>query len=234
MFNRKAAMLAAPVILLAAFPVAAGAQDASAVLVAVQKAMGGQLPASIHVSGAGSGYQPGKGEQPPAGHFRIESYSQQIDLSQPVVSEKLVRLERPAAGGQPARQTETRQAKVDSPWRDQYLLWTTPYGFLAGALSRSPTVASETLLGAKYQVLTFTAPGGGTVRGYINDQNLIERVRTEFDDPARGKIAYEAVYLDWEAFGALKYPTILIQKQNDQLSRVLIVDKVEATGRRES
>ena len=180
--------------LLLTFPVAAWAQDASAVLASVQKGIGKTLPASARVTAAGSGYRPGKSAQDPWEHYRIEPFTADLSFSSPKSAQD----------------------------------WASPFGFLEGAMTRSATVAPETLAGTKYQVLTFTTPAGQQVKGYVTGQNVLERTMTEFKDPAHGDVKFEAVYRDWTDFAGVKYPTTIIEKENGQLSRILIVSKVEA------
>jgi len=113
------------------------------------------------------------------------------------------------------------------PRADPAVLWTTPHGFLAGATSRAATVADETLMGTTYRVVSFTGPHGRTVKGYVTDQNLLERIRTEVVDPTRGKVQFEAVFMSWVDFAGVKYPSVIIHRENDEVSRILIVDQLE-------
>lgn len=193
MFN-SSAMVLVPVLLLAAFPAVGVAQDATATLESLRKSMGGNPPAALRISAAGSGYEAGPGESARK-HVRIEPHTRDLD---------------PAA--------------------DEAVLWTTPHGFLVGATSRKATAATETLLGTKYTVLAFASPGGRQVRGYVNEQNVLERTRTEIVDPARGRVRVETVFLQWGDFNGVRFPTVWIQKENDQVTRILIVDKVEPIG----
>jgi hypothetical protein len=196
--------LLTPLLLLLAFPVATSAQDASTILAAVQKGIGKQLPPSVRITASGSGYRPGKTAQDRE-HYRIASYTENLNFS-------------------------SGTGTSDSPWPLQAIIWTTPYGFLEGATSRSATVAPETVQGTKYNVVTFTTAGGQQVKGYVTGQNTLERVRTELQDPKLGKVDYEVVYLDWIPFNGLKFPSTIIQKENGQVSRILIVQKVEAAA----
>lgn len=184
--------------LLLTFPVAAWAQDAGAVLAAVQKGIGKTLPSSVRITAAGSGYRPGKNAQDPWEHYRIEPFTADLNFSSPKTAQD----------------------------------WASAFGFLEGAMTRSATLAPETVAGTKYQVLTFTTPSGQQVKGYVTDQNVLERTTTNYKDPALGDVTFEAVYRDWSDFGGVKFPTMIIEKQNGQLSRILIVSKVESAGTR--
>jgi hypothetical protein len=105
--------------------------------------------------------------------------------------------------------------------------WTSPHGFLAGAAAAKPTLSRETHAGTAYQVVTFTTPAGTQVRGYVNEQNILERTRTELPGAGGNTIRFEAVYLSWIDFGGLKYPSLIIHKENDQVVRMLVVSKIE-------
>jgi hypothetical protein len=222
-------LLVAPIVLLLAYPAAATAQDASAVLGAVQKNIGAVLPSTLHVTAAGSGYADAAGgKDAPRAHFRIKSYTADLNFTTPSASEQFVRTD-DAAPKDAQGQTETSSANASSPWPAQYMLWVSPYGFLKGALEKSATVAQQTLAGTKYQVVTFSPATGAQVHGFVTSDNVLERTQTEFQDPKRGKVDYEAVYVDWMNFGGLKYPSLIIQKENGKVARILVVQKVEAS-----
>jgi hypothetical protein len=59
--------------------------------------------------------------------------------------------------------------------------WTTPYGFLKAAAANSATVASQKIGSKNYTVVTFIGQNKAKVNGYINDQNMIEKVETWID-----------------------------------------------------
>jgi hypothetical protein len=191
----------------------AKAPDAAAVLDQVRQAIAKQMPTTVRLTASGSGYAIVDGDKSPRQHFRINSYTAQLDLAGNTISEQI------DAGG--------KQTTGSAP----YLFWTSPYGFLSGAATHQATLTSETLAGAKYQVLSFTV-GGQQFRGYVNDKHELERTRTEIQDPALGKTAYEAIYDEWKDFKGVKAPTMIIDKENDQPTRILIVTQVDtAAGR---
>lgn len=204
------------------------AQDA-AILDTLQQSLGRPLPPALRVTAAGSAYLPAEGDSAERQHMRLQTLSQELDLAAPRLSETAVIVDTGAGAKEPTRKT-SRVASADSPWTDQYALWTTPGGFVAGAATRSPRVATETLFGRAYKVVTLTTASGHDVRGYVNDENVLERTRTEIERPGGGKVTYEAIYLDWTDFDGLKYPSLIIQKENDELARILIVDKVAIEG----
>jgi hypothetical protein len=214
----------AALLLLLVVPATSLAQDAAAVLNEVRQTIGKEIPLNVRIAASGSGYAVANGDGASRQHFGIDNYTQQLDLTGLTMTEQVVRRLAPTAA---PSAPETRTVRGDSPWPSQYLLWTTPFGFLVGASKYPASVTGETFGGAKYQVVTFTV-AGQRVRGFVNDQKVLERTRTEFQDPTRGKVEFEAIYRDWTDFNGVKAPTMIIQKENDQLSRVLIVHEVAA------
>jgi hypothetical protein len=202
-------------------------QDAASVLEAVRQGMGKQLPTRVELSASGSGYVSAPDAKAPQQQYRVESYVLQLDLTAGTASE---RMERAAPAAPDAKTTakaeaDTREITARSPWSEQHVLWSNPLGFLAAAAARPPSLRSETLLGTPYQVLTVTTPGGEQVQGYVNADNQLERTRTEV-----GKVPVESVFMSWQDFDGLMFPSLIIQKENGQLSRVLVVADIEHGG----
>jgi hypothetical protein len=221
-------------VLLLAFPIAglassfdqatADQRDASAVLKSIQESIVKNSPTKVRLIASGSGYLAPTTDRIRQ-HFKIDTYTQELDLTSHTLSEQVV----PASATDAASPSPltTHTAGADSTWRTQFAFWTTPLGFLAGAAGGRPTLTDETLEGAKYRVISFTPPGGQPVRGYINEQNVLERTRTTVQDGAQGKVDVEAIYWYWTDFNGVKLPSMIIEKQNGELSRVLVVNKVE-------
>jgi glyoxylase-like metal-dependent hydrolase (beta-lactamase superfamily II) len=59
------------------------------------------------------------------------------------------------------------------------------------------------------------APSGQayTVTGYINDQNLVEKVETRVEHPILGDMLVQAEYSDYKDLGGLKVPGRIVQKR---------------------
>ena len=51
------------------------------------------------------------------------------------------------------------------------------------------------------------------MNGYINDQNLVERVETWIDNALLGDMLFEARYSDYKDFGGVKFPMHIVQTQ---------------------
>jgi glyoxylase-like metal-dependent hydrolase (beta-lactamase superfamily II) len=88
-----------------------------------------------------------------------------------------------------------------------------PHGFLQAAAKNSATFSARSVGGKRYSALTFAGQNKAPVVGYINEQNLVERVETRIDNAMLGDMPFEAVYSDYKDFGGVKFPTRIIQRQ---------------------
>jgi glyoxylase-like metal-dependent hydrolase (beta-lactamase superfamily II) len=88
-----------------------------------------------------------------------------------------------------------------------------PHAFLRAAAARNATVAAKTVGGKKYSVVSFTGDNKARVNGYVNAQNLVERVETWIDNPFLGDMPFEAIYSDYKDAGGAKFPMHIVQKQ---------------------
>ena len=110
-------------------------------------------------------------------------------------------------------QAQTIIVDGNTPWVQQLEIWMLPHGFLRAAVRNNATVKTQTVSGKRYNVVTFTGQNKAAVNGYINDQNLVERVETLIDNPVLGDMPFEAVYSDYKEFGGVKFPTRIVQRQ---------------------
>lgn len=224
MIDARTRLLATSLLLV--LPAVGFGQDGAAAVLEQMRQAIGQIPRTLRVVAAGSGYVPTREGGNTGERFRIERYTLELDLGAPAERERVVRVNGTAADPV-ERGIGTSAASPDAPWADRYRLWSTPFGFLAGAQSHTAHITGSTVLGTEYRVISFT-DDGNEVAGYVNDQNFLERVRTDIDDPALGKVQFEATYLQWADFSGVKFPTLMIEKKNGALTRVLVVDRVDA------
>ena len=206
------------------------AQDASAVIANAQKALGSVT--SITYSGAAKDVafqQCGtnaadmncRGTHDPM--RPINNYVRVIDLTAPA-SRHTGATNNPAGGGattpQPGtffQQVTPQQANGVQPWAASLELYITPWGFLKGAAA-NPTVASRRKVdGKNYTVLTWNpavkAPSGRVyvINGYVNDQNLVERVETWLGENIMGDMHILATYTGWKDLGGVMAPSKIVQ-----------------------
>jgi glyoxylase-like metal-dependent hydrolase (beta-lactamase superfamily II) len=199
------------------------AQDAKPVIAAASAAIGVDQLKTVQYSATGFDFALGQSYNPdsPWPKFINKSYTRAIDFQVPASRVERVRLqgENPPRGGgqQPVRgeqsQAQTIVVSASTPWLQQLELWMMPHGFLRAAASRSATLETQTVSGKRYNVLSFTGDNKAAVNGYINDQNLVERVETLIDSPVLGDMPFEAVYSDYRDFSGVKFPTRIVQRQ---------------------
>jgi glyoxylase-like metal-dependent hydrolase (beta-lactamase superfamily II) len=199
------------------------AQDAKAVIAAASQAMGADNLRTIEYSGNGYDFVLGQAYNPSSAwpRFVNPTYKRVIDFQVPSSRVDRVRIqgENPPRGGgqQPIRgeqpQTQTIIVGANTPWVQQLEVWMTPYGFLKAAAMNNATMRAQTIGGQKYSVVTFTGQNKAKVNGYINGQNMVEKVETWIDDALFGDLLFDAVYSDYKDFGGVKFPTRIMQSQ---------------------
>jgi len=204
------------VILLAAFSLTGSAQDAKSIVSAAAKAMGAENLRTLQYSGSGSLYDE-KGQ-----HMVMRSYTRRIDLNAGTSAVELVQLE----GTPPAPQTTAQTIAADSPWNIQIDYWLTPYGFLKGAAANNAAIESKTIGGEEYKLVSFTLPGNHKVTGYINAKNMIEKVEARIDND----VMVQSAYHEYQDFGTLKVPTVMVQMRKGELAMVLILKEAKANS----
>lgn len=215
---------------------AAIAQDARSVVEGVARTIGAPKVESIQFSGSGYIFGFGQSYQPGGAwvKFNLKSYTQLADYDRVASREENVRtyLDPPERGGTAVFIGELRQVAFlsgDVAWNAgpggaaapapaavearQVQLAISPHGFVKAALAASPTVASRTVDGKRLTVVSFTWKGKYKVNGYINDQNLLEKVETWMPDPLLGDMLVENSFSDYRDFSGVKFPGRIVQKQ---------------------
>ena len=247
-------------ILLLALPFAASAQDAATVLGPTADALRVGEVESLTLTASGSGYaRDSSGETPqPAGsaaatnaaagtvdpgsplfvppppppersYFRIVSHVQTLDLDAESLSIEQVRA---ATSAPDAERSAPSATTIDSSadWSLRHRYWLTPHAFVAGALAGNASVGTETVSGVEYRVVSFTVDGGREVRGYVDSEDRLVRVRTTVESPDGGTLDVIESFFDWSDQGELTYPSTLIRKENGELAEVLIVQEIDAAA----
>src|SRR2546426_933795 len=217
---RKALTVCAVAALLAW---SASAQDARAVIASASKAMGVDALKTVQYSATGLDFALGQAPNPasPWPKFINKSYTRMINFDTPASKVDRVRVQgenpphgggqQPLAGEQP--QSQTIIVAADTPWVQQLEIWMTPHGFLRAAASKNATVEAKTMGGKKYNVVSFVGDNKAKVNGYINQQNMVERVETWIDNPFLGDMLFEAIYSDYKDAGGAQFPMHIVQKQ---------------------
>jgi glyoxylase-like metal-dependent hydrolase (beta-lactamase superfamily II) len=224
--------------LAAALASATVAQDASSVIGAASKAMGVDALKTVQYSATGFDFALGQAPNPasPWPKFTNKSYTRSINFETPASRVERVRVQaenpprgggqQPIVGEQP--QTQTIVVGAGTPWVQQLEIWMTPHGFLRAAATRNATLEAKTVGGRRYNVVSFTGDNKAKVNGYVNAQNLVERVETLIDNPFLGDMPFEAVYSDYKDVGGAQFPMHIVQRQGGYPVFDLTVTDVKA------
>ena len=201
----------------------ASAQDAKAVVGNASRAMGADNLKTVQYSATGFDFALGQAPNPssPWPKFINKSYTRSINFEAPASRVDRVRMQgenpprgggqQPVVGEQP--QTQTIIVNANTPWVQQLEIWMMPHGFLRAAAIRNATVEARTMGGKKYTVVSFVGDNKARVNGYLNEQNVVERVETMIDNQFLGDMPFEAVYSDYKDFGGVQFPMHIVQRQ---------------------
>jgi glyoxylase-like metal-dependent hydrolase (beta-lactamase superfamily II) len=218
----------------------ASAQDASTVIGNASKAIGVETLKTVQYSATGLDFALGQAPNPssPWPKFINKSYSRSINFEAPASRVDRVRLQgenpprgggqQPIVGEQPVNQTIIVNA--ETPWVQQLEIVMMPHGFLRAAAAKSATVETKTVGGKKYNVVTFLGDNKAKVNGYINDQNLVERVETWIDNAFFGDMPFEAIYTNYKDIGGAQFPMHIVQKQGGYPTFDLNLSEVKANA----
>ena len=196
------------------------AQDAKTVTASAQKALGDVRSVTYSGSakdvafqqcGANASAMVCQGTHDPM--RPITNYVRAIDLTAPA-SRATGATNNIGAGGSTtvapgtfSQQITPQQADVSGPWNGSLEFYITPWGFLKGAAENNASASRRRVDGKNYTVLTWSpkvmAPSGKAyvINGYVNDQNIVERVETWLGDNIMGDMHVLATYSGWKDFG---------------------------------
>jgi glyoxylase-like metal-dependent hydrolase (beta-lactamase superfamily II) len=216
------------------------AQDAKAVIASASKAMGVDALKSVEFSATGMDFALGQAPNPssPWPKFINKRYVRAINFEAPASKVDRVRVqgENPPRGGgqQPVigeqTQSQTIVVAPDTPWVQQLEIWMMPHGFLRAAAARNATVESRSAGGKRYSVVSFIGDNKARVSGYINQQNIVERVETQIDNAFFGDMPFEAIYSDYKLVDGAQFPMHIVQRQAGYPTFDLIVSDVKVNA----
>lgn len=227
MKNSPTRLAAAAVILLAyvAYLFGQNGSDAKAYIGTATKALGADSLKTLEFSGSGYDYAIGQAPRPgaPWPKFIDKTYTRVVNLEAPASRMQRIRMQGenpPRGGGQQPVVGEQNQNQIVAAGSPQAaglqdeLMMLLPYSFLrSAAAAKDSSIRSQSQGGKKYTLITFTAPNKALTSGYLNDQNLLERVETKIDNNVLGDMVFETAFSDYKDFAGLKFPTHIVQKQ---------------------
>jgi glyoxylase-like metal-dependent hydrolase (beta-lactamase superfamily II) len=213
-----------------------GAQ-APDVLTTASNAMGATQLQSIQYSGSGSSFTVGQAPGPgaPWPRFELAKYVASVNYTPPVMREETVRRDvdfPPRGGGAGPFNPSTGQGGmrpipgdvIQSVLRngrnDAALvqIWSTPHGFLKGAVGNKAKVTGRTI--------SF-AVGKHTITGTLNDQNLVESVETSLANNVLGDVPVRTVFSGYKDYSGIKFPSRIVQTQAGHPTLDLTVSDVQ-------
>jgi glyoxylase-like metal-dependent hydrolase (beta-lactamase superfamily II) len=103
-----------------------------------------------------------------------------------------------------------------------------PHGVLRGAFANNAAVTKKTIEGRQMTIISFTDRGKHKVVAYANNQNAIEWVESSYGHPVVGDIKVVTHYGPYRDFAGVKFPTKIIQYQDDKPTLDLTVTAVRA------
>ncbi len=206
------------------------AQDAKTVIANAQKALGdlksitysgSAKDVAFQQCGANSTDMMCRGTHDPM--RPINNYVRVIDLTGPA-SRQTGATNNIGAGGSTTltpgtffQQVTAQQADVSQPWANSLELYITPWGFLKGAAANNATASRKKVDGKNYTVLTWSptvkaaSKKSYVINGYVNEQNIVDRVETWLGDNIMGDMHILATYTGWKDFGGVMAPSKIVQ-----------------------
>ncbi len=217
-------------------------ESAKAALDRAAATLGAASLGSIQFSGTGSDYQFGQGYDgnAPWPRFGLPRFAITIDYTIPAFLDERTRVqvENPPLGGGfqplvgelrqiwalsgkyawdiaggnpvPAAPDRDLRSAVDTRLAQ---IWMTPQGFVKAAMAGNPTAKTQTVRGARKTVISFTAPNKAVFEGVLDEQGLVERIETRFDNAVLGDTLFEAILTEYKDFGGVKFPTRIVQRE---------------------
>jgi glyoxylase-like metal-dependent hydrolase (beta-lactamase superfamily II) len=209
----------AVVCMVALLSAPAALQDSTTVLNTAARTIGVAELKSVQYSGTGFVYAFAQNFRPDVPYPKFHAaYSRTLDYERGLAREEIVRtqFENPprGGGGQPLYSEARGAATVtaNSAWGGGALALT-PHGFLAAAMAGRPNSLNTRVDGKPMTMISVIVRDQYTVNGYINAQGLVEKIDTWTPNPILGDTLIETTFANYRSFGAVQFPTRIVQKQ---------------------
>jgi glyoxylase-like metal-dependent hydrolase (beta-lactamase superfamily II) len=239
-------------LVLALVTASAGCGPRAGTLEAANTALAATDTMSIQFSGTGRWYQFGQAPNPtlPWPQFDVTSYTAAVDYAAPAARVQMTRLQtvepdrvRPAPveqrvdqyingttawnmappAGAPAGASPAPQPQPAAVEERRIEIWTTPHGFLRGAVANNAT--SQPVEGGTE--VSFML-GQNRYVGTINDQNEVATVKTWIDNPVLGDTEVQLNYSDYKDFNGVRFPAKIARVQGGHPVLDITVSSVTA------
>lgn len=103
----------------------------------------------------------------------------------------------------------------------------TPHGFLKAAAANGAVAKDDVKDGQKRTTLTFMW-GKYKIKGAIDSHGLVSKIETKVAEPVMGDMPLEVFFTDYRRYGAMMFPSHLLENQGGKRIFELNVDKAEA------
>jgi glyoxylase-like metal-dependent hydrolase (beta-lactamase superfamily II) len=192
----------------------------------------------------GTMYNLGQNANPagPWPRFFVKSFTRVYDFTAGAMREQVVRMSAETETVGPEQQVniavsgdhawnvagkDTAPRLFEAPQRAHEIV-ISPHGLLRAAFANGVGVTKKTVEGRQMTVISFTDRGKHKVVAYVNDQNAIERVDSSYGHPIVGDIKVVTYYGPYREFAGVKFPSKIIQYQDNKPTLDLTVTAVRA------
>jgi glyoxylase-like metal-dependent hydrolase (beta-lactamase superfamily II) len=192
----------------------------------------------------GTSFQLGQSTSPAAAFPRqfVKSLTRVYDFTSGAMRDEWVRMSAETASVGPEQQSvtlvrgnfawsESGKNMVPRPHEVNSLaheLAISPHGLLRAAFANGAAVSKKTMDGRPMTVVSFNDQGKRRIVAYANDQNAIEWVESSYGHPVIGDIKVVTYYGPYRDFAGVKFPTKIIQYQDNKPTLDLTVTAVRA------
>ena len=103
----------------------------------------------------------------------------------------------------------------------------TPHGFLNAAAANGAVAKDDVKDGQKRTSLTFMW-GKYKIKGDLDSHGLVTKIETKVAEPVMGDIPLQVFFTDYKRYGAMMFPSHILETQGGKRTFELNVDKAEA------
>lgn len=223
---------------------AAGGARAQSDLQKIADALDVSTTKTFQFTASGAMYNLGQNVNPagPWPRFFVKSFTRTYDFTAGAMRDQVVRMtaETPTPG--PEQQIDiavsgdhawnivgkdTVPRLFEAPQRAHEIV-ISPHGLLRAAFASQTTVTKKTVEGRPMTLISFTYLGKHKVLAYVNDQDAIEKVESWYGHPVVGDMKVVTYYGPYRDFAGVKFPTKIIQYQDDKPTLNLTITAVRA------